>query len=497
MTRKLEWNTSTLADQRTFPPEQVFKAGLRHHHIANTAYPIHHKTTMRAYRVPRSEVESLVQAAWQNVDTLGLYVHVPFCKARCKYCEYTVVNADRTGRGANGAEDAYFDALLREFDLYRERLGTTRKTLIGFDIGGGTPSFVNPAHIRRVVEAAQGSFRFQPGLAISIETTPIIADREPAKLRAYKEMGIERISMGVQTTHAKLARSLEREYEGLTMLERAVRNVRDAGFRRFNIDLMYGFADQSPESWRATVAQTIGLDPEYITLYRVRHKGTRIQEQAARVTRQAVNELEAIARDLLLAAGYAGTPGKNTYSKVPGDGDYDESAIVVGTSDYLTERVVKGTPYLGLGLGAQSLSHHTLSYNLGAATKTLKPYLRAVDGGRLPIQDLYHLPLDVAMAKMIAVSFYFGEIHREHFLEKFGVRLEDHFSREVAFVLERGLMEYTGPYLRLTPKGVAHFNGVVALFYAGAVKGYLIGLEVERLPRQVVVRPLQPATLGA
>jgi len=137
--------------------------------------------------------------------------------------------------------------------------------------------------------------------------------------------------------------------------------------------------------------------------------------------------------------------------------------------------VVKGTPYLGLG--AQSLSHHTLSYNLGAAAKALKPYLRAVHAGRLPIQDLYHLPLDVAMAKMIAVSFYFGQIHTGHFLAKFGVRLEDHFAREVDFVRQHGLMEYVGPYLRLTLKGARFFNGIVALFYAGAVKEYLVHLE--------------------
>ncbi|MCP4536284.1 MAG: radical SAM protein [Chloroflexi bacterium] len=461
-TKNLTWNNPTAADQRTFSPQSVFEAGLRHHHIANTAYPINHQTTMRAYRVPKGAVEPTAVAAWQGTDTLGLYVHIPFCKARCKYCEYTVV-----GRDENEDENVYFDALLREFDLYRQQLDTSRKTLIGFDIGGGTPSFVKSDNIRRVVEAARASFDFEPGMAISIETTPIIAEREPEKLHAFREMDIERISMGVQTTQFKLAQSLEREYEGLTMLERAVRNIRNAGFRRFNIDLMYGFADQSPDAWRATVEQTIGLEPEYVTLYQMRYKGTRMQDQADYVTRQSTNRLAAIARDRLLAAGYAGTPGKNTYSRVPND---------VGTSDYLTERVVKGTPYLGLGLGAQSLSHHTLSYNLGAASKTLKPYLRAVDAGRLPIQDIYHLPLDAAMAKMIAVSFYFGEIHQEHFAAKFGTQLEDHFPREVDFVLHRGLMENVGSYLRLTPHGAEHFNGVVALFYSGAVQKHLIDL---------------------
>jgi oxygen-independent coproporphyrinogen-3 oxidase len=387
---------------------------------------------------------------------------VPFCAARCKYCEYAVVEDND-----QDAQAAYFDALLREFEIYRQRLGTTTRTLIGFDIGGGTPSFVPPRYIQRVIETTRSSFQFSPDMAISIETTPIIADREPHKIQAFREMGIDRISMGVQTTHFKLARSLGREYEGLTMLESAVRNIRDAGFSRFNIDLMYGFADQSPQAWRNTVQQTLALEPEYVTLYQMRYKGTRIQSQATYVTRDKVNTLKHIARDLLLEAGYLATPGKNTYSRVRGD---------QGTSDYLTERVIKGTPYLGLGLAAQSLSQYTLSYNMGAATKTPGPYLRAISAGRLPIQDLYHLPLSAAMAKMISVSFYFGQIHCEHFYQKFGVRLEEQFADEVAFALEHGLMEYVGPYLRLTDHGADHFNGLVALFYAGAVQDYLVHL---------------------
>jgi oxygen-independent coproporphyrinogen-3 oxidase len=465
LTRTLErlgWNMPSLEDQKRFDPRIVFEAGLRHHHIANTAYPIHHQTTMRPYRAPRDQAESTALAAWQSADRLGLYVHVPFCAARCKYCEYAVVEHNE-----RDAQSAYFDALLHEIEMYRDRLHTKTRTLIGFDIGGGTPSFVQVDHIRRIVEAIRASFQFGPDMTISIETTPIIADREPAKMHAFKEMGIDRISMGVQTTHLKLARSLGREYEGMTMLERAVHNIRDAGFRRFNIDLMYGFADQSPEAWRNTVQQTLTLEPEYITLYQMRYKGTRIQSRAALVTRDRVNHLRHIARDLLLTAGYMGTPGKNTYSRVPGD---------EGTSDYLTERVIKGTPYLGLGLAAQSLSQYTLSYNMGAASKTLSPYLRAIDAQRLPIQDLYHLDLGAAMGKMIAVSFYFGQIHREHFAEKFGVRLEEQFADEVAFVLENGLMEQVGPYLRLTDKGADHFNGIVALFYAGSVKDYLVRL---------------------
>jgi oxygen-independent coproporphyrinogen-3 oxidase len=239
-----------------------------------------------------------------------------------------------------------------------------------------------------------------------------------------------------------------------------------------NVDLMYGFARQSLASWEATLRHAVGLAPEYVTLYRMRYKGTRVAGQSNEVTLAQVNTQYELARDTLAAAGYGGTPGKNTFSRLEGD---------PGTSAYLTERVIHGTPYLGLGLGAQSLSEHTLSYNQGAASKTWDLYQKDIVAGRRPLQDLYHLSRPVAMAKMLAVSFYFGEIHRASFLRKFGIDLEEAFPAEVAYVLERNLMVWTPKTLRLTKAGVEQVNGVIALFYAPAVKGYLVQLEAGRV----------------
>lgn len=133
-------------------------------------------------------------------------------------------------------------------------------------------------------------------------------------------------------------------------------------------------------------------------------------------------------------------------------------------------------PYLGLGLGAQSLSPSTVAYNAGAASKRLAPYQRALAAGRLPIQDLYHLPARQLMAKMCAVSFYFGAIDRPAFAAKFGQPLERVFADELAFLLDRGLMVLTPQALALTPAGVAELNGVIALFYAPSVQRHLLGL---------------------
>jgi oxygen-independent coproporphyrinogen-3 oxidase len=289
-------------------------------------------------------------------------------------------------------------------------------------------------------------------------------------MRAYHDLGIRRISMGVQTINPRLLQEVGRTATSISFNRAAADNIRAAGFQRFNIDIMVGFANQSLKSLETTLQHVISLEPEYITLYRTRYKGTRIASQAQLVTLEEVNAQASLAKGMLLAAGYFGTPGKNTFSRLEGE---------AGTSDYLTERVIHGTPYLGLGLGAQSLSEVTLAYNSGAADKRLEHYRRQVEAGELPIQDLYYLSRQAAMGKMISVSFYFGEINLPSFQRKFGLSVEEAFPAEVEFILQNGLMEYTAdgdPTLRLTAYGETAYNGVIVLFYAGAVKAHLLNV---------------------
>ncbi len=462
----MNWKSPAPADTETYPPQAVFDAGLRHHHIANTAYPINHNVTMRPYRVRRADFERVAAEAWEDVREMGLYVHIPFCQQRCNFCEYTVINPATNGEW----EDRYFDMLLGEVVLYGKLLVTRNKSLTGFDIGGGTPAFASIRNLERLMTAVRDNFRFAPGTVISIETTPRIAAEQPEKITAFRRMGIERISMGVQVTQLALAKKLGRQYRGFDGLLRAVDNIRRAGFERFNIDLMYGFAGQSVADWRDSVEKAMELGAEYITLYQMRYKNTQLAAQSAQVKKSTVAQMYIAAHQLLNNAGYTAGRGKNTFSRIPGDD---------GCSDYLSHRVVRGTPYLGLGLGAQSLTHHTLAYNRGAASKTIEPYERFVRAGQIPVQDMYALPRAVSAAKFISVSFYFGAINRRYFAEKFGVSLEAFFPQEVSFVLENGLMAYHGENLGLTEKGVKNYNGVIALFYAPAVKAYLLGDAVK------------------
>jgi oxygen-independent coproporphyrinogen-3 oxidase len=428
--------------------------------LANTAYPIAHTRTIWHFRQPRDRHRELLAQSLRGRGPISLYAHIPFCERRCDFCEYCVVR-----RHTPAAEAAYHQALMQELELYLELLGEGQVRLMGFDIGGGTPSLVEPRRIARLLERVAQGFRLPRGFGVSIETTPKIAAQAPGRIRALRAMGIERISMGLQLVNPRLLTEYGRDLNDVGFNRRAVDNIRAAGFTRLNIDLMYGLARQSLCDLVRALEHAIDLGPEYITLYRMRYKGTRISAEAGGVELAEVARMYDVAREVLLAAGYQASPGKNGFSRLPGD---------PGTSAYLTSRVVWSVPYLGLGLGAQSFTNTLLGYNLGAASKRLERYLRATAAGQLPLQDLYHLPRSEAMAKMIAVSFYFGQIHLEAFERRFGVGLGQRFPAEIAFVLGRRLMVHDGPVLRLTSRGARVFNGVVALFYSDRVKQHLL-----------------------
>ena len=351
ITQKI-WNAPSLADTKQYSPRSVFEAGIRNHHIANTAYPIAHGKTMSEYRIAEQrEQQELVVSSWEGIEEMGLYVHIPFCEQRCAFCEYTVVDPTTIA----DSEAHYFDLLEKEFELYAKLINTKSKKLVGFDIGGGTPSLAHTENIQKVVNLAKKYFNLSDDVLISIETTPKIAASQPEKIKALYDMGIRRISMGVQTISPRVLELVGRLNTTVDWNIAATKNIRAAGFERFNIDIMYGMHGQNRENIEATLTHVLSLNPEFVTLYRTRYKGTKVAAHSEYVSLEEANTQGELLKEALFAAGYQGRDGKNTFSKIDGD---------LGTSDYLTHRVIEGTPYLGLGLGAQSYNLAYLAYNL-------------------------------------------------------------------------------------------------------------------------------------
>lgn len=451
-------------DTKKFNPEEVFQAGLLNHHIANTAYPIAHVLTTKPYRIWNTHKNEFVKHIRDWIDEVWLYAHVPFCERICNFCEYTVVDPKQY-HNAN-THDVYFDALRKEFEMYATQTELQWKKLSGFDIGWWTPSVVDQKYIWQLVDLAHKHFTVPENMSISIETTPKIAAGFWDKIKAYHDMWINRISMGVQDISPKVLESVWRTVTSLDRNKQATDNIRTAWFDSFNIDIMYGLVNQNVERVKATLAHVIDLDPEHITIYRTRYKGTKMQDKWYLLELQNIQEQYQLIKAMLKEAWYNAWMGKNTFSRVPWSS---------GASEYLTNRVVKWTPYVWMWLGAQSYNIKSLYYNQWAWSKKIHNYLQYInEKQKFPLQDIYHLSKEMSAWKFASVSFYFGWIDLASFQEHFDCTIEEMFSKEVQFLTSNWYMQYEDGRLQLTELGNQYYNWVISMFYAWSVKQVLL-----------------------
>ena len=427
----------------------IFERGIKFHHYCNTAYPLRANSLAQYELHDNQEIFNCVKQNIESLDELCLYVHVPFCQARCKFCEYVVLN-----KPEEGDPDRYVEHLLKEIELYRQIIKD--KPIVGYDLGGGTPSYLSIENLEKITAAIK-RFNLQDGMYLSVETTPVIAAKDLDKIRKMRELGYNRISMGFQTVSPALLESLGRE-GSKSIYEKAVENIRKAGFDRLNIDLMYGFLNQSDEDFANTIKYTIAQNPEFITLYRNRYKGTKLEAESQGVTLYKVNRQYDIAYRLLKEAGYVANNGKNTFSKIPND---------YGTSSYLTKRVVDATSYVGFGLGAQSFVGNYLAYNLGCDNHRLEKYFDYTDRGILPINDIADMPKDEVRAKAISVMFYFGFISMKAYQKRFNEDFREVYKSQIKFLEDNYLMEFIdSDTFMLTDYGASHLYGIIPLFYS-------------------------------
>ncbi|RJP54555.1 MAG: radical SAM family heme chaperone HemW [Anaerolineaceae bacterium] len=190
----------------------------------------------------------------------SIYLHVPFCKHRCAYCDFN------TYAGQESMIPAYVSALIKEIEFVgRQSARLPEPPTIGtVFFGGGTPSLLSGTQFASVMDALRSTFTFSATLEATIEANP--GTISPQKLNAIRKAGINRISFGAQSANTQELRMLEREHDFFTVIE-AVSTARKAGFDNLNLDLIYGLPEQTLESWQTTVKRVLDLQPEHISAY--------------------------------------------------------------------------------------------------------------------------------------------------------------------------------------------------------------------------------------
>ncbi len=187
---------------------------------------------------------------------MGIYLHIPFCEKKCAYCDFLSAAVDKK------TQKQYMEALLREIKSYKSRVDEYEIGTIF--IGGGTPSIVDPTYIREIINMIKEIFHLKNNVEITIEANPGTIDIE--KLETYKAAGINRLSIGLQSTSDRELKSLGRIHSYKEFKDNYIL-AREIGFNNINIDLISSLPGQSLKSWDETLRTVCQLEPEHISAY--------------------------------------------------------------------------------------------------------------------------------------------------------------------------------------------------------------------------------------
>ncbi|MBW2617138.1 MAG: radical SAM family heme chaperone HemW, partial [Deltaproteobacteria bacterium] len=297
-----------------------------------------------------------------NGNTPGLYIHVPFCLSKCPYCDFYSITSI-------SLIPSWLEGVLKELQMYKDRFST-------FDtlyMGGGTPSLLNPNQLSTLMDFLVRNFEFSPETEITIEANPDDITRE--KLECYRDIGINRISLGAQSFDDRVLQYLKRRHTA-RKTEKALEWIRAAGFNNIGIDLMYGFEGQTEAAWVGTMKHALDFRPEHLSCYQMTYsEGTPFGNKLAqgRITQMGEEEERAF---FLLTSRFLEQEGYLHY----------EISNFARDKKHVSRHNLKywrHVPYLGIGPGAHSFLEGRRWWNI----RSVFDYCRMLTNGCPPVEE--------------------------------------------------------------------------------------------------------------
>ena len=372
-----------------------------------------------------------------------LYVHVPFCIEKCHYCAFVSSNPQKN-------ELMEYPALLmRELQLHA--FGAGQVDSIYF--GGGTPSLLQPVQLARLLEEIAVQTVISADAEITLEANPGTVDH--ISLKAFRDAGINRISLGIQSFDDRYLECLGRIHTA-EQSRQAFRDAREGGFKNVSIDLIHSLPGQSLDQWRSELLHAIKLNPEHISIY-----GLTVEEGTpfARIypadsPELADDDLSAdmfeLADELLTVSGFEHYEIAN-YAR-PGYRSHHNSGYW------------KRDGYLGLGVAAHSFLREGYGVRFNNPDN-LEEYRRGVTSGELSRVGEFRLTQGVAMAEYMFLGLRLAEgVSLRAFEREFGRSLGSVYGSATADLVRLGLLDQNEGVLTLTRRGMLLSNQVFARF---------------------------------
>ena len=369
---------------------------------------------------------------------MELYIHIPFCVQKCHYCDFLSFPSGEETR------EKYCQALTEEIKEAARALQPGPSVRSVF-FGGGTPSVLTARQTDRLMQCIKKEFSLAPDVEISMEANPGTLDEE--KLYTYRQAGINRLSIGLQSTRDQLLMTLGRIHT-LHDFERSYDLARACGFDNINIDIMSALPGQTLDDYRDTLQIVTDYKPEHISSYSlIVEEGTPLAADA--VLLETLPDEETDRRMYMLTGEYLRQKGYHRYEisnyALPGR----ECRHNIGYWD--------GTPYLGLGLGASSYYNHARFSNttdlLAYLQKPWQPFAKREDyEQQSPKQEMED--------RMIFGLRMMEGVSAKKFEEEFSTSMEAVYGKQIRHFTGLGLLEHHQDRVRLTAKGIDVSNRI-------------------------------------
>jgi oxygen-independent coproporphyrinogen-3 oxidase len=392
------------------------------------------------------EAEAALERRPDPETPLGLYLHIPFCRKRCKFC-YFRVYTDRSGRDV----ERYVAALAREVEIYARKPVLRERPFRFAYFGGGTPSFLSEKQLHSLVERLRASITWDEAEEVTFECEPgTLTER---KLEAIRGIGCTRLSLGVESFDDEILEENGRAHRSAEVF-RTYEWARRVGFPQINIDLIAGMVGESDANWEATVEKAVALAPESVTIYQLElpynavYAGD-LREGALRVAGWAAKRRwVAEAFERFEEAGYR-ISSAYTLVRDP------------GASFVYRDALWHGADMLGTGVASFSHVGGVHFQNLDQD----RDYLARLEAGELPLGRALRATPRQLLIRELVLQLKLGRLEPGYFLRKFGSDILVEFAAVFDDLEREGFLEKREPALVLSRAGLLRVDALIPRFF--------------------------------
>ena len=386
---------------------------------------------------------------------LGLYLHIPFCRKRCHFCYFRVY----TDKNASEVQ-AYLDTLAKEWELYGNQPAIAERPLDFIYFGGGTPSFLSVRQLQGLVDRLSAVRSWSTASEITFECEP--GTLTEAKLRAIRNMGVTRLSLGIEHFDDEVLQLNGRAHRSAEIF-RAYEFARTIGFPQINIDLIAGMLGDTNDKWNNAIEQTLALEPDSVTIYQMELPfNTTISSDLINETGQFTHAVASWATkrrwvdEAFAALERAGYTIGSAYTAVK---DPAKTTFVY------RDRLWQGADLAGLGVASFGHINGVHMQNLDS----WGTYAAAVEAGNIPLNRAYRPTDEERLIRELVLQLKRGSIRPDYFKNKYHIDVQSRFEKPFATLKDDGYLAESSPdIVQLSRDGLLRVDSLLPRFFLPA-----------------------------